>query len=163
MHVLCTNSNRAASLHLNQMIHLEIEPFLSTDEDTLFRDSRLAHRARLDSFLSVSFINRSELNIDLAEKGKYATGILFFLDHDPEAVAAAEKLFQDIALNDCGLRILTWRDVPRNRDCIGEVAKSTEPIIRQVFIVPDTGSPLAPAEDDKEEFKRKVGQVSRDL
>ena len=33
-----------------------------------------------------------------------------------------------------GLEILGWRDVPVNSDVLGEIAKTTEPIVKQVFI-----------------------------
>ena len=33
--------------------------------------------------------------------------------------------------------MLVWRDPPRNNQCLGSVARNSEPLISQVFVVPD--------------------------
>lgn len=42
-----------------------------------------------------------------------------------------------------GLRVLTWRAVPRNNSCLGSMAVKTEPEIYQVFVVPGDGADKA--------------------
>jgi len=81
----------------------------------------------------------------LPSPGDYATGILFL---DSITHVQAENRFESIAL-ESGLRVLCWRDVPTISECIGEVARSNEPKMRQVFIVPNE-------KVDESEFKRKV-------
>jgi glutamate synthase domain-containing protein 1 len=66
----------------------------------------------------------------LPEKGAYGTGI-FFLER--ETAATAEKRFAECAAQQ-GVEVICWRDVPSDNSCLGEVAKSTEPFLRQVFV-----------------------------
>ena len=33
--------------------------------------------------------------------------------------------------------MLVWRDPPRDNKCLGSVARNSEPLISQVFVVPD--------------------------
>ncbi len=49
-----------------------------------------------------------------------------------------------------GVRVLTWRELPRSNACLGAMAKKTEPLITQVFLVPST------SDMDKEEFAKKI-------
>ena len=32
---------------------------------------------------------------------------------------------------------MVWRDPPRNNKCLGSVARNSEPLVSQVFVVPD--------------------------
>ena len=34
------------------------------------------------------------------------------------------------------LSVLVWRDPPRDASCLGSVARNSEPVISQVFVVP---------------------------
>lgn len=86
------------------------------------------------------------MDIDLPEPGKYATGILFL---DKITADQVEERFNAIA-NENGLKIICWRTVPKNSSVIGEMARSQEPLLRQVFIEPDVDS------IDAEEFNRRV-------
>lgn len=101
----------------------------------------------LKSYNKIKYF-RDKYNIDLPTFGNYATGILFL---DSITHIQAEQHFESIALEN-GLRVLCWRDVPTNSQCIGEVAKSNEPTMRQVFVVSDE-------KVDESEFKRKVSSV----
>jgi glutamate synthase (NADPH/NADH) large chain len=38
------------------------------------------------------------------------------------------------AIDHLGLKVLGWRDVPTDNSCLGELARETEPVVRQVFI-----------------------------
>ena len=66
--------------------------------------------------------------IDLPLQGQYATGILF-LAHD--SYKQAKESFCDLTKG-CDLRVITWRKLKVNSDCLGVEAKKTEPLMRQV-------------------------------
>ncbi|XP_052750454.1 uncharacterized protein LOC113511910 [Galleria mellonella] len=76
---------------------------------------------------------RDSHQIDLPDFGRYATGI-FFLDklHHQDI----EKRFQELS-ESLGLRVLCWRTVPTNNSTIGQVARNSEPFMRQVFVTGD--------------------------
>ncbi|KAG8235213.1 hypothetical protein J437_LFUL015901, partial [Ladona fulva] len=73
---------------------------------------------------------RETQNVELPPFGRYATGI-FFLDktHHKEA----EDMFAKLA-EECDLRVICWRTVPTDSTGIGEVARTGEPFMRQVFV-----------------------------
>ncbi len=70
--------------------------------------------------------------IKLPSEGDYGTGIVF-LPHDKDergfCVAALEQ-----AITEEGQVLLGWRDVPVVSSAIGHVARSVEPMIRQIFV-----------------------------
>ncbi|PZC79711.1 hypothetical protein B5X24_HaOG216019 [Helicoverpa armigera] len=76
--------------------------------------------------------------IDLPPFGRYATGI-FFLDklHHQDI----EKKFGELA-ESLGLTVLCWRTVPTNNSTIGQVARNSEPFMRQVFVTGDSDDEL---------------------
>ncbi|CAH0729004.1 unnamed protein product, partial [Brenthis ino] len=76
---------------------------------------------------------RDSHQLDLPSFGHYATGI-FFLDklHHQDI----EKKFQELA-ESLGLRVICWRTVPTNNSTIGQVARNSEPYMRQVFVTGD--------------------------
>lgn len=78
---------------------------------------------------------REELSLDLPEKGKYATGIVFLESLKAKETEAA---FEAEAAAD-GLKVLGWRTVPTDSMFLGNVARSTEPLMRQVFVAPANG------------------------
>lgn len=69
--------------------------------------------------------------MQLPEFGHYATGILYL---DVKTHVDAEKEFESLAVK-LGVKVLCWRDVPVNSQAIGAVARKSEPISRQVFLV----------------------------
>ncbi|XP_035224158.1 glutamate synthase [NADH], amyloplastic-like [Stegodyphus dumicola] len=86
-----------------------------------------------------SQVLKEELGITLPPKGQYATGIMFL---DRKTNRTAETRFEQLA-KELHLEVLCWRDVPVESSILGFVAKSTEPLMRQVFVVgpsmdPDT-------------------------
>lgn len=89
---------------------------------------------------------REQQSVDLPPFGQYATGI-FFQDkiHHLECETAFAKLAEE-----CRLQVLCWRTVPTDNSGIGEVARNSEPFMRQVFVVP------AHEFKDEEELKRQV-------
>ncbi|XP_076444401.1 uncharacterized protein LOC143282637 [Babylonia areolata] len=82
----------------------------------------------------------------LPEAGQYATGMLFL---DRATAAQAEDAFTKIA-DKYDLQVLAWRTVPVDNSSIGQVAKSTEPLIRQVFVTKPGGV------SDIKQFQRQI-------
>jgi glutamate synthase (ferredoxin) len=74
----------------------------------------------------------ADAGIKLPDEGEYGTGLVFL---PPEASqrTRCEEMFARI-IADEGQTVLGWRDVPRNSDVLGVVARSVEPCIRQIFI-----------------------------
>ncbi|KAL9904496.1 uncharacterized protein ACN2A1_004827 isoform 1-T2 [Glossina fuscipes fuscipes] len=83
--------------------------------------------------------------INLPDSGYYATGI-FYLDQQTHG--EAEQEFNNLAAS-LGLEVLTWRDVPYNSNAIGAVARKSEPLSRQVFVV-------RPMDMDEKTFDRNI-------
>lgn len=65
--------------------------------------------------------------------GQYAAGNLFFKP-DTESLKETLDKFEDIA-DSLDLRVLGWREVPRDSSLLGPAALSREPIILQPFVV----------------------------
>jgi glutamate synthase domain-containing protein 2/glutamate synthase domain-containing protein 1/glutamate synthase domain-containing protein 3 len=71
-------------------------------------------------------------NIELPEAGDYGTGIIF-LPVDEDDRKACEKALED-QVRECGLEVLGWRQVPVDDSSLGEGARETQPVVRQIFI-----------------------------
>nr|WP_321407565.1 glutamate synthase large subunit [uncultured Carboxylicivirga sp.] len=69
---------------------------------------------------------------NLPEKGKYGTGLVFLPTDEKEAHNCLEILDRFILTE--GLELIGYRDVPVDSNVIGEIAQSTEPVIRQIFV-----------------------------
>lgn len=74
-----------------------------------------------------------EVGVDLPPLGQYAVGNLFFKP-DEEALKQSIVSFEELATS-LGLRVLGWREVPRDSTILGPAALSREPIIMQPFVV----------------------------
>lgn len=74
-----------------------------------------------------------ETGIKLPPQGQYAVGNLFFKP-DEEALKVSLDSFEEVA-ESIGLRILGWREVPRDSTLLGPAALSREPLILQPFVV----------------------------
>ena len=72
---------------------------------------------------------------NLPSPGRYGAGFLF-LPPDAGDRKRCEGIFSNIVKNE-QLEIAGIRDVPVNTDILGEIAASTEPFMRQVFITGD--------------------------
>ncbi len=72
------------------------------------------------------------LNFELPSAGQYGAGILF-LPPDPALRGTCEEVLAQ-ALESEGLEVLGWRDVPCDNRTLGDIARSAEPIIRQIFV-----------------------------
>ena len=74
-----------------------------------------------------------EQGYKLPPQGQYAAGNVFFKP-DTEVLKETLSKFEDIA-DSLDLRVLGWREVPRDSTLLGPAALSREPIILQPFIV----------------------------
>lgn len=74
-----------------------------------------------------------ETGFDLPPQGQYAAGNLFFKP-DTEILKESTTIFEEIA-DELGLRVLGWREVPRDTSLLGPAALSREPLILQPFVV----------------------------
>ena len=88
------------------------------------------------------------LGIELSEEGDYAIG-MFFLPPSSEDLEEAISEFTLLSKEE-GLNILVWRDVPVNKEVIGEKALKSMPIIRQVIIEKPNNI------SDNKDFERKL-------
>ena len=81
-----------------------------------------------------AFLRREagRLGIALPPPEQYAVGMVC-LPTDPEERVACQVMLDRIAREE-GQVPLGWRDVPTNHDPIGQSARRTEPVFRQVFI-----------------------------
>ncbi len=68
----------------------------------------------------------------LPEPGQYGTGLVFL----PRIPGEAEYCIQALEQTICeeGLVVLAWRDIVVDNAAIGEIAKASEPVMRQVFV-----------------------------
>ncbi len=79
---------------------------------------------------------------------------MVYLPPDTTSRYKCEKLFEEIVENE-GHRLLGWRTVPTTNASLGETARASEPIVRQVFIARD------PKIKDDMAFERKLYVVRK--
>ncbi len=72
------------------------------------------------------------LKLRVGEAGKYGTGLIFLPKDELEADVCLDILTKQI--EDEGLKLVGYRDVPVDTSVPGEIAKTTEPTIKQVFV-----------------------------
>lgn len=72
------------------------------------------------------------LKLRVGEAGKYGTGLIFLPRDEKEADFCIEVLTRHIEAE--GLKLVGYRDVPVDSSAPGEIAKTREPAIKQVFI-----------------------------
>ncbi|MFV0593637.1 MAG: glutamate synthase large subunit [Draconibacterium sp.] len=73
-----------------------------------------------------------ELKLNVGPLGQYGTGLVFLPKEELEANICTDILTKHIEAE--GLTLLGYRDVPVDKSAPGEIAKTTEPFIKQVFI-----------------------------
>lgn len=76
---------------------------------------------------------KQELAVDLPEL--YAVGVIM-LSQDELARDGAKAVFEKELARE-KLNVVGWRVVPTNNNCLGEIALKSQPVIEQVFIVPE--------------------------
>jgi glutamate synthase (NADPH) large chain len=84
---------------------------------------------------------RAVLPFELPEPGGYAAGIVFLPGDGTDAAVQAQV---EGIVEESGLRVLGWRDVPVVSDMIGPTALSVMPVMRQLVV---TGEGAAAAEN----------------
>jgi glutamate synthase domain-containing protein 2/glutamate synthase domain-containing protein 1/glutamate synthase domain-containing protein 3 len=95
-----------------------------------------------------------ELGIELPEPGAYAPAMVFFPKNDADR-DACKAIIEKYVVQE-GQSILAWRDVPRNPDALGWLAREGEPDIQQVFIEKAVGY-------DTDEFERKLYVIRKQI
>ena len=71
-------------------------------------------------------------DFELPEAGDYAVSNVFLPRKENQRAYCVEVFETEI--KNQGLHILGWREVPVNSDVLGEIAKTTEPFVMQVFV-----------------------------
>jgi glutamate synthase (NADPH/NADH) len=96
-----------------------------------------------------------EQGLVLPPQGQYAAGNLFFKP-DEEILKDSTAIFEEIATS-LGLRVLGWREVPKDSSLLGPAALSREPFIFQPFVVLRSayGDGNSPQSIDPEQFDEK--------
>ncbi|KAI9798693.1 MAG: glutamate synthase [NADH] [Sarcosagium campestre] len=102
-----------------------------------------------------------DTGIKLPPQGQYAAGNLFFKP-DEALLKESQASFEEIAAS-LDLRVLGWREVPRDSSLLGPAALSREPVILQPFVVlrssyGTTNEPEStnPASFDEKHFERQL-------
>lgn len=103
-----------------------------------------------------------DAGVELPPLGQYATGNLFFKP-DPVTLPESKETFSQIA-HQCGLRVLGWREVPRDSSLLGPAALSREPVVLQPFIVLESAygegnvpqATFGPTEFDERTFEKQL-------
>ena len=75
---------------------------------------------------------KSVCPFELPEQGTYATGNIFLPQKGNQRDYCISTFEKNILKQ--GLNILGWRDVPVNKSVPGQIAKKTEPFVKQLFI-----------------------------
>src|SRR6202790_625457 len=83
---------------------------------------------------------RAVVEFDLPEEGSYATGIAFLPQSSKDAAAACEAV--EKIVEDEGMEVLGWRDVPDADSSLGALARDAMPTFRQLFIAGASGMDL---------------------
>ncbi len=89
----------------------------------------------------------TSLGINLPGPGDYAVGQCFFQQERYRHPAV--ELVLNRVLDEFGLELLGWRDVPTDNATLGATAISGEPVVRQIFI-------RRPSTLTQDEFERKL-------
>ena len=72
------------------------------------------------------------LGFSLPPASRYALGMVF-APKDAKLREQCDEMLE-AAIGYYGLRVLGWREVPTSNDCLGRIALSAEPSIRQIFV-----------------------------
>ena len=92
-------------------------------------------------------VAREHLREALPAPGRYAVGMIF-LPTDPAKRRACRNIVEEYVTQQ-GQTLLGWRRVPTDNSSVGATAKSTEPVIEQIFIKAADGL-------DPEAFERQL-------
>ncbi len=100
-----------------------------------------------------AFFRAAAAGLELPPVGRYGVGVCY-LPTDPERRFVMEQLIEHTIAGE-GQRAIWWRDVPVDDAHVGETARASAPVIRQVLI--------EASEDvlDQEAFERKLYVIRR--
>ncbi|HEY6398545.1 MAG TPA: glutamate synthase central domain-containing protein, partial [Solirubrobacteraceae bacterium] len=99
------------------------------------------------------FLRAAVSGLELPAPGRYGVGMCY-LPRDPERRAPLEALIEE-TIEAEGQRRLWWRDVPVDDSGVGETARLSAPVIRQVLIEAAGDLP------DQDAFERKLYVIRR--
>jgi glutamate synthase domain-containing protein 2/glutamate synthase domain-containing protein 1/glutamate synthase domain-containing protein 3 len=100
-----------------------------------------------------AFIRSAVSGIELPVPGRYGVGMCF-LPADPERRLSVERTIEDTIRAE-GQRLLWWRDVPVDDRYVGETARMSAPVIRQVIV--EASEEI----EDQGAFERKLYVIRR--
>ncbi len=96
----------------------------------------------------------NEIIPNLPLPGEYGTGLVF-LPRIPNEMEYCINVFEQILCEE-GLELITWRDVPVDSSVLGNIARASEPVIKQVFVK------LQQQQDvDQQQLERKLYVVRK--
>ena len=100
-----------------------------------------------------AFLRGAAAGVELPPPGRYGVGVCY-LPSDAERRLLIEQVIEDTIAAE-GQRAIWWRDVPVDERHVGETARLSAPVIRQVLI---EASPEIP---DQDAFERKLYVIRR--
>ena len=89
--------------------------------------------------------------VDLPQPRRYGVGMVFG-SKDNELRNKCDEILE-AAITHYGMKVIGWRDVPSKPDCLGKIALSGEPSIKQIFV--------AAGKYDPSEFERRLYMARR--
>lgn len=95
-------------------------------------DGRTGDGAGLMVQIPDAFFKMQYPDWKLPAKGEYGVGQLFFTEDHRERTLIENKINELIEQE--GQTLIGWRTVPTNKEILSDIAKSTAPVVRQVFI-----------------------------
>ncbi len=98
---------------------------------------------------------RAVIDAELPPVGSYGVAVCFLPADDSKRRAELEQLLVDTVAAE-GQRVIAWRDVPMELDSIGETARESAPVVRQLVV--GASPELA---GDRGAFERKLYVIRR--
>src|SRR6201995_3406009 len=100
-----------------------------------------------------AFMRGAVAGFELPAPGRYGVGVCY-LPTDPERRLVLEQLIEE-TIEAEGQRLCWWRDVPVDERHVGETARLSAPVIRQVIV--EASDEI----EDQDEFERKLYVIRR--
>jgi glutamate synthase domain-containing protein 2/glutamate synthase domain-containing protein 1/glutamate synthase domain-containing protein 3 len=100
-----------------------------------------------------AFIRGAVAGVDVPAPGRYGVGVCY-LPSDPERRFNLEQLIEETIIAE-GQRAIWWRDVPVDERFVGETARLSAPVIRQVIV--EASEDI----EDQDAFERKLYVIRR--
>ncbi|MBU3990826.1 MAG: hypothetical protein KJ702_16130 [Gammaproteobacteria bacterium] len=97
-------------------------------------------------------VEMARQGIELPPAGEYGVGMMFLPQSDASRRACEAAIERTIRYE--GLKLIGWRDVPRDNSGLAQAAQDREPVIRQVFV--GWGQTVRPGALDTDALERKL-------